>query len=165
MRYLFSSKTTNRLGPEGTEVLSDFEFWKPQTVSSFRLTKLIRQHSMFSMKSRWGLGFCPPVCPELAGGCGDVRTGACPPWTAPPPDDESSLIHLDFDAADTCSESPSCFHGNQGKASLSTYFRNLIKSGSRTAAVFSTRGSDSHGLILRRSGDLGCVLGQTIENV
>lgn len=75
------------------------------------------------------------------------------------------LIHLDFDAADTCSESPSCFHGNQGKASLSTYFRNLIKSGSRTAAVFSMRYSDSHGLILRCSGDSGPFRGQTVENV
>lgn len=45
------------------------------------------------------------------------------------------LIHLDFRAADTCSERPSCFHGNRGKASLSTYFRNLIKRGSRTAAA------------------------------
>lgn len=75
------------------------------------------------------------------------------------------LIHLDFDAADTCSESLSCFHGNQGKASLSTYFRNLIKSGSRTAAVFSMRYSDSHGLILRCSGDSGPFRGQTVENV
>lgn len=75
------------------------------------------------------------------------------------------LIHLDFNAADTCSERLSCFHGNQGKASLSTYFRNLIKSGSRTAAVFSTHCSDSHALILWCSGDFGHFLGQTVENV
>lgn len=74
-------------------------------------------------------------------------------------------MHLDFGAADTCSECPSRFHGNQGTASLSTYFRNLIKSGSRTAAVFSMRYSDSRGLISRRSGDSGRFLGQTGENV
>lgn len=90
-----------------------------------------------------------------------------PPWLGQrlPRMTSHRLMRLDFDAADTCSESPSCFHGNQGKASLSTYFRNLIKSASRTAAVFSVRYSDSHGLILRRSGDSGPFLGQTVENV
>ena len=96
-----------------------------------------------------------------AGNEDDLRRFCCAAAIASPRLTGRELIHIDRDAADTRSHR----HGNQEPEYLSTYFRNLIKLGSRTAAVVSMCYADSRGLVLWCSGDFWPSLGQTVENV